>query len=281
MKVPVARSIRPGAVIIISLGIILLALSGFLTPLTRLILAPFLQAQTWIAERYNAIASFVNAPADVAALRQRNAQLEAENARLELQVIQLQQQVREAEVLSSLVDYARSSVQSRYAAAAVIGYDTNPFMRYILINRGADDGLKIGMPIVTNQGLVGQIAAITSGAARVRLITDPSSVVDVHLQNADVDAILQGQITGEASLEMIPQTANVQPGDLILTSGLGGNYPANIVVGQVATVRKRDFDLFQSASVQLAVDFARLEIVLVISNFQPVDIAPLIPTPAP
>ena len=78
---------------------------------------------------------------------------------------------------------------------------------------------------------------------------------------------------------MLPQSASIQVGDLVLTSGLGGNYPANILIGQVASVRKRETDLFQSASVQPVVDFSALQILLVITNFTPVDIAPLIPTP--
>lgn len=65
-----------------------------------------------------------------------------------------------------------------------------------------------------------------------------------------------------------------------MTSGYGGNYPSNLLVGQVSTVRSNAYDLFQSSSVQPAVDFSQLEIVLVIINFQPIDITPLIPNPA-
>ena len=80
---------------------------------------------------------------------------------------------------------------------------------------------------------------------------------------------------------MVPQDANVTPGTLIVTSGLGGTYPSNILVGQVLSVRKLENDLFQTALVQSAVDFNNIQAVLVITNFRPVEIAPLIPTPAP
>ena len=73
--------------------------------------------------------------------------------------------------------------------------------------------------------------------------------------------------------------APVQIGDLVLTSGLGGNYPSNILIGQVTGVRQRPFELFQSASVQPVVDFSELKIALVITNFRPVDISPLAPSP--
>jgi rod shape-determining protein MreC len=77
------------------------------------------------------------------------------------------------------------------------------------------------------------------------------------------------------TLDLIPQDINVQSGDLVLTSGLGGGYPPDLIIGQVVNVRSHDFDLFQQATVQPVVDFNQLEIVLVIVNFKPVDIAPL------
>jgi rod shape-determining protein MreC len=73
----------------------------------------------------------------------------------------------------------------------------------------------------------------------------------------------------------------VQPGELVLTSGLGGNYPPNILIGQVTSVRSQDYDLFQSGTVQPVVDFSQLEIVLVITNFQPIDFTPLLPSEGP
>jgi rod shape-determining protein MreC len=73
----------------------------------------------------------------------------------------------------------------------------------------------------------------------------------------------------------------LNPGDLILTSGLGGAYPADVVVGQVVGVRKRETDLFQTASIQPVVNFSGLKAVLVITNFHPVDVSPLIPTQGP
>jgi rod shape-determining protein MreC len=86
-------------------------------------------------------------------------------------------------------------------------------------------------------------------------------------------------VTGDLTLKLIPQDVDVRQGDLVLTSGLGGGYPPDLIIGQVVNVRSRDFDLFQQATVQPVVDFNQLEIVLVIVNFKPVDIGPLIPTP--
>ena len=134
-----------------------------------------------------------------------------------------------------------------------------------------------GMPVVTQQGLVGRIDAVVANASRVQLISDAESVVNIHLQNAKVEGQIIGSITGEIYLEMIPQDAKIQVGDVLLTSGLGGNYPPNIFVGQVLSMQSQQNRLFQSGSVQSIVDFSTLSAVLIITNFEAVDITPLVP----
>jgi rod shape-determining protein MreC len=275
------RSLQTVIIFIITTGLLLLAISGVLSPLFRFALVPVVSAQTWLSERYLALNSFLTAPRDAALLRQENDRLIAENARLQSQLIEIQQQISEVGVLSALLDFARANPQNEYLAATVIGRDPSPFLHYVIINRGSDNGLRRGMPVVIEQGLVGRVAAVTANAARVQLITDPGARVNVRIQPSNAEAMLTGSLTGDISLDMIPQDAAVAAGDLILTSGLGGNYLPNLLVGQVTGVRQRDFDLFQQASVQPVVDFANLEIVLVITNFQPVDFSPLVPEALP
>jgi rod shape-determining protein MreC len=275
------RSLQNLIIGLIVTGILLLALGGYLTPLARIFLAPLISIQTWLSERYNTVQTFINTPRDVALLTQENLELKAEIARLQAQNIDLQQQNAEIQILSALLDFASAHPEPTYLTAQVIGRDASPFMQYVFINRGSDDGLRRGMPVVNQQGLVGRIAAVTARAARVQLITDPGVSINIRFLATDAEAILTGSITGDILLDLIPQDVAVQPGDLVLTSGLGGSYPPNILIGQVSTVRQRPFDLFQTASVQPVVDFGKVDIVLVVTNFQPVDITPLEPTPRP
>jgi rod shape-determining protein MreC len=194
-------------------------------------------------------------------------------------VIQLKQQVGDTQILAALVDFERARPENTYRAAAVIGLDPSPFLHFIIINRGSNDGILRGMPVVNDQGLVGRVDAVIADAARVQLITDPASSVNVRLQNAEVKAALRGSVTGDVSIDLIPQDTIVQNGDLVLTSGLGGGYPPDLIIGQVVDVQKREFDLFQHATVQPVVDFNGLQIVLIIVNFKPVDFDPLLPVP--
>lgn len=279
MRSPSARTWQTAVLALIVIGLIALALGGYLTPLSRLVIAPFVSAQTWLSTRFLTLQNILSSSQDLTRLRQRNLELEAEVSNLQSEIIDLKQQIVETRVLSALVEFARVHPENRYLAAAIIGRDPSPFVKYVIINRGSDGGLRSGMPVVTSQGLAGRIAAVTAGAARVELITDPASSVNVRLEPSGAQAVLLGSLTGELSLDLIPQTASVNVGDLVLTSGLGGNFPGNILIGQITSLRRRETDLFQQASVQPVVDFSKLEIVLLITNFRPVDIEPLVPTP--
>jgi rod shape-determining protein MreC len=265
------------AIVLIIIGLMALALGGFLTPIGTAVSSPFLSFQQWLTTRYQAFQDFFNAPTDLILLRQRNAELEAEVANLQTEVISLQQQVTEVELLSALLDFARSQRENEYKSASVVFRDPRPFLKYVVIDLGTDDGILSGMPVVSAEGLVGRIVAVSANAARVQLITDPASDVNVNIQPSDTTAVLSGSITSDISLDLIPQDSDVEPGDLILTSGIGGNYPSNILVGQVASVRGAATALFQQAAVQPAVDFSRLNIVLVIVDYRSIDIAPLLP----
>jgi rod shape-determining protein MreC len=274
-----ARSLQTIVFFLIAVGLIALALGGYLAPVSRIFLNPVVEVQSWVTSRYQAVLDVLSAPQDVTRLRQENLELKTENSQLKGQVIELQKQLSETNILSALVDFARANPTSRYQAAAVIGYDPSPFLRYVIINRGSDDGLLRGMPVVTQQGLVGRVAAVNASAARVQLITDSASRVNIRLQPTNTQAVLLGSLTGEVTLDMIPQEVELETGNLIVTSGLGGGFPPDILVGQVTGVRSREQELFQRATVQTAVDFTQLEIVLVIMNFKQVEFQSLVPTP--
>jgi len=281
MNLSSPRFWQTGIFVLVVVGLLLLALSGYLNTILRVVLDPIVGAQSWFSSRYMAFYEFVTAPRDMASLRARNIELEGQVALLQQQVIELQQQLREAQVLYALLDFARTRPENKYVAAAVIGRDPSPFLHYIIIDKGSDDEIRHGMPVVTQQGLVGIVDAVTSSAARVQLLTDPGSAVNVRLQSTQTEVLMTGSVTGDVTLDMVPQDVVLQPGELVLTSGLGGTYPTEVVVGQVINVRKRETDLFQTATIQPAVDFRNLRAVLVITNFKPVDITPLIPETKP
>lgn len=276
-----SRNLQVMTIILVVMGVLILALSGFLGDIIGKSLNPVVGAQSWLATRYQSVYDFFTVPRDVASLSARNAELENEVSQLQAEIIQLRQQVSETEVLYSLLDFARARPENKYVAASVIGKDPSPFLHYIIIDHGSDDGIQYGMPVVTQQGLVGRIDAVTAGAARVQLITDPGSVVNIKLENAGVEGQAAGSVTGDLSLQMVGLAAKLTANDLVLTSGLGGDYPADILVGQLLAPSHELNSLFQSAAIQPVVDFSKLRAVLVITNFTPINITPLIPAANP
>ena len=168
-------------IVLVAVGLVVLALGGYFNTASDWFSRLLVDAQGWVSSRYLAVADFITVPRDVATLRQRNADLEAEVARLQTQVIQLQQQVTETDILSALVDFARSNPENTYKAAAVIGRDPSPFLRYIIINAGSNDNIRRGMPVVTDRGLVGRVDAVTAEAARVQLISVTQRLFGTHV----------------------------------------------------------------------------------------------------
>ena len=274
-----SRTLQTTIIFLVVGGVLALALGGYFSTASNVFTGSLINLQFWFSSRFVAVQDFLTAPRDIASLRQRNAELEADVSELQAQVIQLQQEVGETQILAALVDFERANSENDYKGAAVIGLDPSPFLHFVIINRGSNDGVLRGMPVVTDQGLVGRVDAVIADAARVQLITDAASNVNIRLQNAETDASLVGSVTGDIRLDLIPQDVTIEVGDLVLTSGLGGGYPPDLIVGQVVNIRSRDFDLFQQATVQPVVDFNGLEFVLVIVNFKPVDTTPLLPAP--
>lgn len=271
------KNLRNLVIVLAVAGIILLAVSGYLTPIFSFAASPGITAQSWLSERYLAFRDFFTSPRDMATLRQQNAALENEVAQLQSEIVALQENLAQSEILYTLLDFARTNPAHTYIAATVIGREISPYLQYIVIDKGSNDGISYGMPVVTQQGLVGRIDAVIANAARIQLITDAGSIVNVRLKTADVEGQIRGSITGEISLDRVPQDTDVQVGEVLLTSGLGGTYPPNIFVGQVLTMQSGQNTLFKTGSVQPIVDFAGLSAVLVISNFDLVDISPLVP----
>jgi rod shape-determining protein MreC len=255
--------------ILIAVAVLILQISGYLSPVTNTFMRPVTAVQRWFAVRYIAVRDLIASPSDMAAMREEINQLQAENALLQQEIIALREQASEAEVLAALLDYARAQPASRYLATNVIGRDVSPFIRSVLIGQGSDSGIAVGMPAVTAQGLVGRVEEVFASYARIQLITDPETAVNVKFQQARTDGILTARLNGEIFVDLIDLNAELVEGELVLTSGLGGKYPPDIPVGQVTSIRRRDFDLFQDATIQSSVNFEELSLVLVITNFEP------------
>lgn len=158
-------------------------------------------------------------------------------------------------------------------AARVIGRDTSSWFRTIVVDRGSDDGVRPGMPVITVEGVVGRVMDSAPGISTVILGIDPNSAVAGLIQRCRAQGIVKGDGDGYL-FNYVMKTLDVRKGDLIVTSGMSGVFPKGIPIGRVNSVRNTARGMFQEIEVQPTVEFGRLEFVLVLLRENPLLAAP-------
>lgn len=193
-----------------------------------------------------------------------------ENERLKRRVLELEterQKLHEADVtsrrLQNLLDL-RDRIALKSIAANVIGSSASTWFQSLTLDKGERDGVQKGMAVVSAAGVLGQIVAVSARTAKVLLMTDPHSAVDVVCQRSRARGIVSGSLEGPI-MKYVKRSEDVQRGDRLITSGLDGVFPKGVLVGQVETVQKKGQGLFQQVSVALAADPTRVEDVLVVT----------------
>lgn len=154
-------------------------------------------------------------------------------------------------------------------AAQVVGKDPSPWFQSVLLDKGRDDGIEEGQPVINPDGVVGIIVEATSHYAKVMLITDPNSAVDAVIQNSRARGIIKGGASGFCVLNFVLRKHEVAQGDTVVSSGMDGVFPKGLPIGQVTAIVKREAGIFQDVSVIPYVDFERLEEVLVVPRVHP------------
>ena len=263
------------ALILIALAGFILHRAGLLQPVEDLLLritAPIQESISGISTRLDKV---VQTARDLRELRQRNEELEAENAALLLDNVRLREIETEAALLRDLLNFTQPNpsyeIKGAHVVGRTIGQDPSNLQRYITLDVGRESGIERNMPVITGRGLVGRISEVGETWSRVLLIIDPQSTVNALTQSTRASGAVQGQADGSLVMRTIPQGDAVSVGDTVFTSGLGGNFPRQLLIGQIIEAERKDYELYQSAVVQPTVDFDHLEVVLIITDFEPIE----------
>jgi len=284
MKQSPRRSWLPVALFVLGLLFLVFHESGYLAPIESVlhyVLDPLQRALSDVVETTGGLFQTVR---ETRELRAQVEELQAEVDALTVENVRLREYEAEAQQLRSLLNFTSEYPVSAFVGADVVDQEAcntypcgevmatepNPYLRYITINVGTQQGVAVEMPVVSGgAGLVGRVAQVAPRTAKVQLLTDADSAVAALLQSSRATGLVRGQPDGTLRMEYIPQEETVQVGDIVLTSGLGTEsgslMPKGLVVGQVTEVLQADYELFQAAIVRPAVDFSRLEIALVIT----------------
>lgn len=200
---------------------------------------------------------------EIGRLRTENTRLAAEVARLREENARLLPAARENARLRTLLAFKQQQ-PFRTVAARVIGRDPSRWFSSLLVDRGAADGVAHDDPVLTSDGLVGHVIETGGSWARVLLLLDPRSAVGVVVDRSREAGVAEGQGPGVLHLKYLSRDASIQPGDRVVTSGLGQIYPDGLAVGTVVGVARTAGDLFQEATLRPAADFDHLEDVLIV-----------------
>ena len=218
--------------------------------------------QKAVAMPFEAIRNAWNRYVAVVDAERENEALHSEIARLGEENLQL----REALVASGRLQRI-AEMRERYEIpmlpAELVGVDASPWFRSVLVDRGRDRGVRSGMPVISEQGLVGLVTATSRSSAKAMLVLDRQTAIDGVIQRSRSRGIVRGRGSDELEFEFVARGSDVQLNDLVITSGLGGVYPKGLHIGTITEISDPDAQLLQTATIRPAVDFGRLEQVFV------------------
>jgi len=181
--------------------------------------------------------------------------------RLEAEIVQMRELEIENRDLRELLGLRGRAPAGSLLPVSVIARDPVGIVHAVIVDRGLDDGLALNSPVIAWKGVVGRVVEVHPTSAKVLLATDVNSAVSVRIQDSSSRAtgVARGVGDGRMLLQYVPRSDELHTGDLAITSGIGGVFPSGLVVGRVVQVRQRDFEVFQEALLEPAVDMRNLE----------------------
>jgi rod shape-determining protein MreC len=221
-------------------------------PIERL----FQRTVAWTEDFWSNYFFLVNVRRENTALKREVDALKVENSRYREQLFTYDR-------LKALLQF-KQSLNIPAVAAQVIGLDPTGWFKSVIIDKGTSAEISMDMPVVNASGVVGRVVSVSPHYAKILLLIDQNSAVDSLIQRSRDRGMVRGLGRETCSLDYMIKTSDVQEGDKVVTSGLGGVYPKGIPIGQVIHVEDSPGDLFKHITVKPAVDFSRLEEVLVI-----------------
>jgi rod shape-determining protein MreC len=206
-------------------------------------------------------------------VRAENRRLRDETQRLRVEALRVTETDAENQRLRRLLTL-KESLPLETMAGEIIAREWGGWVRSLTINRGRGDAVARLTAVIAPDGLVGRIVDVRAGSSVVQVLTDPASTVGAHVVRTRTPGIIEGEPRGTLRFKyMARDGSGIQVGDIVVTSGLGGLFPGGIPIGRVRTIDDRGSALFSYAQVTPAVDFARIDEVLLLTGGAARDVA--------
>ncbi|MDD5645091.1 MAG: rod shape-determining protein MreC [bacterium] len=220
---------------------------------------PFLNVTENIKNNISSLSDF----ARVKSILSENKRLKEENDLLKISLLESREAALENTQLRKLLDFKRK-VTFHTIPAEVVGRDISNWNKTILVNKGAKDGVRGNMAVVSGAGLVGNIIEVYEDASRVLLINDAKSKCSAIIQETRDMGIVSGDGAGGLKMSYISRNSEANKDNIVVTSGMGGIYQKGLLIGSIVSVYTEEDELNKFAKVRPEVDFNKIENVLVI-----------------
>jgi rod shape-determining protein MreC len=241
-----------------------LSLRGFLNWPKNLAYRVFLPVQKIFYRTGTSVSDYAGAIFTLPKIINQNKNLTEENLKLQADLSNMAEIARENSFLKERFDLPEDS-DFNYVLANVVGYDPVSFGQVVFIDKGSSSGIEKNYPVVTTGNvLIGLVSEVSGSTAKIQLVTDPESAVNVVSQDNRTTGILKGGDGDMLSMEMIPQDKNVDAGEKIITSGLGGIFPKGLLSGTVEKIVSSDVDVFKKAQIKPVFNAGNLGVALII-----------------
>ena len=205
-------------------------------------------------------------------VRAENRRLRDEAQRLRVEALRVTETDFENQRLRRLLAL-KESLPLETMAGEIIAREWGGWVRSLTVNRGRGDSVARLTAVIAPDGLVGRIVDVRAGSSVVQVLTDPASTVGAHIVRSRTPGVVEGEPRGTLRFKYMARDGGLQVGDVVVTSGLGGLFPGGIPIGRVRSIDDRGSALFSYAQLTPAVDFARIDEVLLLTGGATRDVA--------
>lgn len=254
-------------IVLVGLALLMLS-SGFgrtrtWNPVEQLIIEAAAPIQKAVHETVRAVKDLWFGYFYLVRVREDNRRLKKRIQGLRMEVSRNRELLTAHERLTGLLKF-KQEIERRVLAAQVIGLDPTGWFKSVIIDKGKEAGLRVDFPVVNASGVVGRIVSVSAGYAKVLLAIDQNSAIDCLFQRSRDRGMVKGASADRCRIDYVVKSADVQVGDAVVTSGLGGVFPKGLPLGRVESVEDVSNALFKEIEMKPAVDFSKLEEVLII-----------------
>ncbi len=257
-----------GAMLALALALALAGQVGVLSPFQSGFLRLTSPVEKGLSATFEPVASFLSDAGRIRELQDENRRLVDENEALLNRIAELEGDAQRVQELEAALGIVQELTDDDLVPANVVGHDRSPLKDVISIDKGSSSGIETGMVVLSSRGtVIGTVTRVTGGRSFIRLISDSESRVNAQIQETQIEGIVKGSANRQIYLDYAQ--AEIKPGDHVVTSGLGGNYPPGRLIGIVSEVSGSPQDLYKTVKIEPAVRLGTVRTVLVLTSFTP------------